>query len=138
MKRILYNEQDKADFIFFLKSKQVTSAYRVEFSRVRRKRSLEANAYLWLLLTIEEDYTGTDKSDLYDYYLYKFPTFKNIEIAGKENLVPISSSKFDSKQMATFIDNVRREMAINGIATPNPDSARTLEAYEYYRERGIL
>jgi len=138
MKRILYNESDKADFIFFLKSKEVTSAHRVEFSKVRRKRSLEANAYLWLLLTIEEDYTGTDKSDLYDYYLYKFPTFKNIEIAGKENLVPISSSKFDSKQMATFIDNVRREMAVNGITTPDPDSNRAMEAYEYYRERGIL
>ena len=138
MKKILYNESDKADFITFIQKKEVNSATRVEFTKVKRKRSLNSNSYLWLLHTIEEEYTGTDKSDLYAFYLWKFPTFKEIEVNNEIHLVPISSSGFDSGQMSMFIDCVRREMSINGMSTPDPDSERAVEAFNHYREQGKL
>jgi len=138
VKKIIHNEQDKADFIFYVKSKEVTSAHRVEFSKVRRSRSLSQNAYMWMCIACDSDYTGYDLMELYLYYLDRFPTFNEYDLFGEINSVKISSSKFNTLQMTIFIDNIRGEMARHGVQTPDADSQRAVDAYNYYKDQGKL
>ncbi len=138
MKTTIRTEHDKQFFIQAIQDTEVLCAYRAEFSKIRRKRSLESNSYLWLLHTIEQEETGTDKDDIYLWCLNKFPTFKEIEVHDEVRLIQISSSAFDSKQMSTHIDNVRREMSMNGIPSPDANSEKAIDAFNYYRDNGKL
>jgi len=138
MKTTIHNEAEKEAFINVIQNTEIKSNYRAEFSKIVRKRSLSANAYFWLCITIGSQENGNDKLDLYYYFLDKYPTTKVVEVNNEIHLVPISSSAFNVTQMRVFTDNVRRELSMMGISTPDPDSERALEAYNYYRQKGLI
>jgi len=138
MKITIKNEAEKEAFIHVIQETEIKQNYRAEFSKIVRKRSLSANAYFWLCITIGSQETGNDKMDLYYYFLDRYPTTKEVEIDGRICLFPISSSAFNVTQMRILTDNVRRELSMMGIATPDPDSERALEAYNYYRDKGLI
>ena len=138
MKQTIHNQAEKDAFIHVIQETEVKQNYRAEWTQIRRKRSLSSNAYMWLLLTIGEQETGNTRMDLYAYFLSSYPTTKEIEIMDEICIVPITSSGFDSKQMSLFIDNVRREFAQMGIATPDAGSEKALDAYNYYQSKGLI
>lgn len=138
MKLTIKNNQERDKFIEDIKDCEIDSNYRAEFTKIKRKRSLSANAYFWLCITIGSEETGNDKMDLYYYFLDKYPTTKEIEVSDEIHLVPISSSAFNITQMRVLTDNVRRELSMMGIPTPDADSDKAIEAYNYYREHGKL
>jgi len=138
MKKTIHNEEEKLLFIMDVQATEIKGNYLAEFTKIRRKRSLESNAYLWLILTIGQEETGNTKDDLYVYMLDKYPTMKEITINDKIYLIPISSSAFNSLQMSHFIENVRGELASIGVQTPDADSDKCMDIYNHYRERGLI
>ena len=138
MKTTVRSETEKAEFIEFIQGTDIKGAYAAQFSKIRRKRSLSSNAYMWLLHTIEQEETGSDKDYVHCFLMNKFPTFEEMEHKGRVYLVPITSRLFNTKQMSVFIDNVRREMAVNGMETPDIEDNHAIDAFNYYREQGKL
>jgi hypothetical protein len=126
-----------------------------EIKKWRERRSLSSNAYAWVLITKiaqsmtpplnkEEVYVEMlkhygqggiisiqkDKLDMtlraFDYYTPKGEGTVN----GKEFLhfmVYVGSSKYDSKEMATFISGIVEEAKDLGIETLTPDEIAKLE-----------
>lgn len=135
--RILNNDQKQA-FIEKIQAIDVRQAYRAEFTKITRPRSLNQNAYLWLCLAIAQDYTGTDKGVFYQYYLQKFPTLTEAEVLGERQLLQLTSSQFDTKQMTEFIDKIRLDLAENDIVTPDPEDKRLEDIYMDMQNKGLL
>ena len=138
MRTTIRTEAEKSEFIKFIVNTDIKSSYRAEFTKIQRKRSLSANAYFWLCVTIGSQETGNDKMDLYYYFLDKYPTTKEIEISDEICIVPISSSAFNVTQMRVLTDNVIRELNMMGIAIPEIDEEIAIEAYNFYREKGLI
>ena len=138
MKLRIKNNSDRDDFIEKVKGIDVKSAYRAEFTKIRRPRSLNQNSYIWLCLAIAQDETGLDKGVYYQHYLNKFPTFEAVEVFGELQVYPLTSSHFDSKQMSTFLDKVRLDLGENGIETPDADDRRLEDIFLDMQQKGIL
>ena len=138
MKTTIKNTAQKEAFIKVIQNTEIKSNYKAEFSKVRRKRSLSQNSYLWLLLTIGEQETGNLKADLYSYFLSRYPVTKEVDICDEICIVQVTSSGFNSLQMSIFIENVRRELAEMGIHTPDAGTDAAVEAWNYYHERGLI
>ena len=108
----------------------------IKVNKYRKKRSLDANAYMWVLLSKIADVINSDKDDVYIEMLSRYGVFTHI-IVRKEVVEKIKtewravrelgeinvngssgiqlqcyfgSSTYDSKEMATLIDGVVREM----------------------------
>ena len=128
----------------------------VEIKKWRDKRSLSANAYAWVLITKiaqcidppmnkEDVYVEMlkrygqggiisvrkDKQDevlrAFDYYSVKGEG----EVKGKpfvHVMVYVGSSKYDTKEMSTFISGIVEEAKDLGIETLTPDELAKLEA----------
>lgn len=94
--------------------------------------------YVWLVLTIIADDTGNIPQDIYEYYLDKFPTFKEIVIRGETNRIQISMSQFSIEQMSVFIDRVVIDGRQEGHVIPDPKDKKALEAYNYYKQKGLI
>ena len=141
-----------ADGIRTLKDDEIN----VEIKKWREKRSLSANAYAWVLITKiaqcidppmnkEDVYVEMlkrygqggiisvrkDKQDevlrAFDYYSVKGEG----EVKGKpfvHVMVYVGSSKYDTKEMSTFISGIVEEAKDLGIETLTPDELAKLEA----------
>lgn len=126
----------------------------VDVKKWRNKRSLSANAYCWVLITQiaqsmtppmnkEEVYVemlkrygqggfisiqadkASDVTRAFDYYVQKGEG----EVNGKKFLhymVYIGSSKYNTKEMATFISGIVEEAKDLGIETLTPDELARL------------
>lgn len=138
MQKIIHNEAEKEAFIHVIQNTEIKSDYRAEFVKIVRKRSLSANNYFWLCITIGSQETGNNKMDLYYYFLDKFPTHKEVEISDVLYSIPISSSAFNTGQMARLTDDVRRELMMMGITTPDVEDERALDAYYFYKDKGLI
>ena len=127
----------------------------VDVKKWRNKRSLSANAYCWVLITQiaqsmtppmnkEEVYVemlkrygqggfisiqadkASDVTRAFDYYVQKGEG----EVNGKKFLhymVYIGSSKYNTKEMATFISGIVEEAKDLGIETLTPQELEMLE-----------
>jgi len=126
----------------------------VDVKKWRNKRSLSANAYCWVLITqiaqsmtppmnkeevyvemlkrygqggfisIQADKAG-DVTRAFDYYVQKGEG----EVNGKKFLhymVYVGSSKYNTKEMATFISGIVEEAKDLGIETLTPDEIARL------------
>jgi len=127
----------------------------VDVKKWRNKRSLSANAYCWVLITqiaqsmtppmnkeevyvemlkrygqggfisIQADKAG-DVTRAFDYYVQKGEG----EVNGKKFLhymVYVGSSKYNTKEMATFISGIVEEAKDLGIETMTPQELAMLE-----------
>lgn len=115
----------------------------IQIKKHRNKRSLDANAYLWILLKKMADLLKTNKDDLYIEILNRYGVFTHLIV--KENVVDrvkqewrlckdlgqvtvngktgiqlqcyFGSSTYDSKEMSTLIDGLVSECKELGIET---------------------
>jgi hypothetical protein len=127
----------------------------VEVKKYRERRSLTQNAYAWVLITaIAQCITPPmNKESVYVEMLKRYGqggmvtvikdksadilrAFDHYEITGEKEAkgkafltvkVFVGSSKYDSKEMATFIDGIVSEAKELGIETMPPDELARLE-----------
>lgn len=144
-------------------SQQVVDAYndikdveklKVDARKYRRKRSLDANAYAWVLMTKMAGVLRTSKDEVYELMLQRYPNIDMYDdeciVATFKSTVDISmidghwiryksngtftsyikikgSSKFDSKEMSVFIDGIISECKELGIETLTPNEIERLK-----------
>lgn len=122
--------------------------------RHRDKRSLDANAYAWVLMQRIAEAVGSDKWSIYLVMLRKYSrVFRHVickpdaaeeikrcfrtcedlgavKVNGEDGTqlrVYIGSSQFDTKQMSVFLDGVVSEAKELGIETRTPDEIRRMQ-----------
>jgi hypothetical protein len=128
----------------------------VEAKKWRKKRSLDANGYLWVLLTEIANVISSSKEEVYEEMLQKYGylyqdedgeyitiTLKSsVDVAkvdghwkfyksnGKFNayLMIKGTSEYDTKEMAHFLDMVIKEAKDLGIQTETPDEIAKMKA----------
>jgi hypothetical protein len=124
----------------------------IEIKPYREKRSLNSNAYAWVLIGKIADIVRAGKDEIYLKMLKRYGQsdlisvlshipvehyFKYYEEAGESKLngkmfthyrVFKGSSDFDSREMSIFIDGVVSEAKELGIQTETPDEIARLKA----------
>ena len=117
----------------------------IKISEYRKKRSLNANAYAWKLITEIADRIRADKNEVYFTMLKRYGQSELISVlahipiwdyvkyceeAGESTLngkkfkhyrVFKGSSEFDTREMSILIDGVVAEAKELGISTKTPD-----------------
>ena len=120
----------------------------IEAKRHRNRRSLDANAYCWKLISEIADKLRANKEDIYQQMLFDYgqtqliPVLKGKEVYGffkyskyhQEGVlngkecdwykVAKGSSEFDTKEMSIFIDGVVQEAKELGICTETPEQLK--------------
>ena len=125
----------------------------IELKKHREKRSLNANAYCWVLLQKLAEKLNTSKDDLYLIMLERYGQFTHLVV--KPNVVDkvkeewrtcrelgevtvngkkgiqlqcyFGSSTYNSKEMSTFIDGIISECKEQGIETMTPKELERLK-----------
>lgn len=159
--RLHFNESDKPEITLSLLSnrREATEALAdlknivakgkyltVDIKQYRQKRSLDANAYMWVLLSKMADVLKTTKDELYLEMLDRYGVFTHIIV--KKSVVErvkeewrtvrelgvvsvngqtgiqlqcyFGSSTYDTKEMSTLIDGIVSECKELGIETLTP------------------
>lgn len=124
--------------------------YDFKITKHRNKRSLDANAYYWLILGQIADAMKVDKEELHRDYLKHYgvitqamlPTkevkglFKYYDLDGIREMngnrfyiykVYTPSSEMNTKEMSRLIDGIVEEAKVIGIETMTPDELRILK-----------
>lgn len=131
------------------RGKQLTA----EIKQYRHRRSLDANAYLWVLLSKMADALNTTKDELYLLVLERYGVFTHIvvkphivervkaewrtvrelgevTIRGQKGIqlqCYFGSSTYDTKEMSVLIDGVVSECKEMGIETMTPEELKMLK-----------
>lgn len=127
----------------------------IELKKYHKKRSLDSNAYLWILCTKIAEIVKTSKEEVYEDMLQKYAPFEkdddgyilvtlkaSIDTAKlpghwklyKSNgtfnsyLMIKGSSEFDTAEMSRFLDLVIGEAKDLGIETLPPDEIKRMKA----------
>ena len=128
----------------------------IKIEKPTKKRSRNANAYAWELMTQIADLIGSTKEDVYKEYIRQKGIYREITLnneavntfthAWSKNglgyvygvlekddkfttlLAYYGSSSYNSKQMANFIDYVVNEAKELGIQTETPDEIERMKA----------
>ena len=128
----------------------------IEAKKWRKKRSLDANGYLWVLCTEIAKVIDSSKDEVYEEMLQKYGVFyqdedgehititlkSSIDVSkveghwklfktnGKFNayLMIKGTSEYDTKEMAHFLDMVVQEAKELGIQTETPDEIERMKA----------
>lgn len=124
----------------------------IKIDKYREKRSLNANAYAWKLLTEIANIVRSSKDDVYFEMLKRYGQSEIISVlahipigeyvkyreeAGESKLngklfkhykVYKGSSEFDSREMSIFLDGVVSEAKEMGIQTMTPDEVARLKS----------
>lgn len=110
----------------------------VKIEPITVSRTLNQNAYAWLVFTHVGTETGNTKDDIYQFCLAKFPVHKSIEINGIISLIPVTLSGMDKEQNSHFIDEIVTFFRSEGCDIPDPETKKALEMFNWYKERGLL
>lgn len=127
----------------------------VKISKFRKKRSLDANAYCWVLCSKIAEVCNTSKDEVYEEMLQKYGYFYKDDngyitvtvkaevdmskiqghwkfYSGNENfsayLMIKGSSEYDSAEMAKFIDRIIDEAKALDIETLTPNELERMKA----------
>ena len=130
---------------------------RLKVSRWRNKRSLDANAYLWVLCSKIAEALNTTKEEVYDIVLHDFPCYDTLDDGEYITITMLSeidiknldghyqkyresqdgkftsyiklkgSSQMDSKEMSVLLDGVIEEAKALGIETATPDELQRIK-----------
>lgn len=163
--RVSYTETGKQELTLSLTSKRDISELKqvienkkllsVEIKQHRKKRSLDANSYCWVLITKIADVLKTSKEEVYIEMLKRYgqrePKLVSVvaegadiiyratrnhcyevgesELNGKQFkhlAILIGSSQYDSKEMAILIDGIISEAKELGIETMTENQKREM------------
>lgn len=134
---MIFKPSEKERALIFL-NKLFEKKRSIKIEHITESKTLSQNAYLWLVFTHMAFETGNTKDDIYQYYLEKFPYFKEIDLNGEINQVRISLSKFNLDQCSKFIENVTVDARQEGFDIPDPEDKKTVEMYNYYKQKGLI
>ena len=137
-------------------AQEVQDGYELECAKKKRKRSLDANAYLWVLLSKLAVVLETTKEELYRLYIRRMGIFKDYHLTedeaksfqvawsmlgtgwlteqvdfthdGERFVIRAyyGSSRYNTKQMSRLIDEVVRDCKAQGIETMTSDELSVL------------
>lgn len=126
----------------------------IEVKKFRQKRSLDANAYCWVLMSKIAEKTNSGKDEVYEEMLQRYGYFYKdekgyitITVKAEVDMSKITghwkfykgngtfssylmikgSSEYDSAEMAKFIDAVIQEAKELGIETATPDEIERIK-----------
>ena len=126
----------------------------IKVVKYRKKRSLDANAYAWVLMTKIADAVSSSKEEIYEEMLQKYGSvyededgyitmtvkksvdmtkigghWKYIKDNGKfaSYLMIKGSSEYDTEEMSHFIDRIVEESKDLGIETATPDELERMK-----------
>jgi phosphoribosylaminoimidazole (AIR) synthetase len=162
--RLQYNEQGKAEIVLTTDSRMVDISKEkdliskgkqliADIKQYRRPRSLDSNAYMWVLLSKMADVLHTTKDELYLEVLARYGVFTHIivkpevvdrvkeewrtvrelgevTVNGKTGIqlqCYFGSSTYSTKEMATLIDGVVSECKELGIEVLPPYELQRLK-----------
>lgn len=127
----------------------------ISAKKYRKKRSLDANSYAWVLMSKIADAIGTSKDEVYEEMLQRYGYldedengyilitaradidvkrlgghWKFCKSNGKFNayIAIKGSSRYDSAEMAKFIDQIIYEAKELGIETATPDEIERMKS----------
>lgn len=127
---------------------------RIKAVRYKKKRSLDANAYAWVLMTKIADEVSSSKEEIYEEMLQKYGAVyededgyitmtvkKSVDMTKidghwkfiKDNgtfasyLMIKGSSEYDTAEMSRFIDRIVEEAKELGIETATPDELERMK-----------
>lgn len=161
--RLTVDEQDNAELVLSLHKPNLPSirndlpqlrqqlesgkVFNVEIKQHREKRSLDANAYMWVLLDKMAEKLPESKDELYEKMLVEYGVFETVSlkkeavevfikqwagpvkrlgsgfVKGKEFehlRICFGSSSYDTKQMSRLLEGIVRECQDLGIETKTP------------------
>jgi len=125
--------------------------YDLEIKKHRERRSLDANAYCWVLCSKIAEKVNTSKDEVYEEMLQKYGYMSDITITVKADVdmrridghwkfyqesgdgrfkayvLIRGSSEYDSKEMAHFIDMIIDEAKDLDIETMTPDQIEQIK-----------
>lgn len=102
--------------------------YHITIKKVSEKRSIAQNDLLWMWMACIENETGTPKDEVYMYYCKRF-LMKTTTIGQKMERIYLTSSKLNTEQMTTFLNQIQTDAATElGITLPTPQD-RFFEAF---------
>ena len=131
--------------------------YDLSVKEYREKRSLNANAYCWKLCSLIAEKVKSSKDEIYEQMIQKYGVMSDISITVKSTvdmglidghwkfisqsndgkwsayIMIIGSSKYDTKQMAHFLDMIVDEAKALGIETLTPAELEIMKI-EWKRE----
>ncbi len=140
------------DIVTYLFKLDRDKEYQVEIKEYKKRRSLNANAYAWVLINKIANVMRLSKEDVYLNMLKHYGQsqivsivsdvnitgyFKYYEIIGTSTLngkefnhikVFKGSSEYDTKEMSIFIDGIVEEAKQLDIETLTPDQLANLKA----------
>jgi hypothetical protein len=161
--RLIYTEHGKAEIILSTDQSRIDISplkevvakgkpLAVEVKQYRQKRSLDANAYMWVLLSRMADVLHTTKDELYLIMLGRYGVFTHIIV--KPNVVEkvkqewrtvrelgevtvngkngvqlqcfFGSSTYDTKEFSTLLDGVISECKNIGVEVLPEDEIKTM------------
>ena len=126
--------------------------YDIEIKKHRERRSLDANAYCWVLCSKIAEKVNTSKDEVYEEMLQKYGYLSDITITVKADVdmrridghwkfyqesgdgrfkayvLIRGSSEYDSKEMAQFIDMIIDEAKELEIETMTPEQIERLKS----------
>jgi hypothetical protein len=112
----------------YLFSTLQNGTYTITVKKVSEKRSIAQNDLMWMWLECIARETGSQRDEVYMYYCKKF-LMKTVTIGQKMERIYMTSSKLNSEQMTTFLNQIQADAASElGITLPQPQD-RWFEAF---------
>ena len=105
---------------------------------IPERKTLNQNNYIWLVFTIIAFDTGNQAKDIYEYYLERFPTYKEIQLFGNSESVRLTLSQFTKEQASVFIDRIVTDARQEGFVIPDLGEKEAIEAYNFYKQKGLI
>lgn len=112
----------------YLFSTLQNGTYTITVKKVSEKRSIAQNDLMWMWLECIARETGSQRDEVYMYYCKKF-LMRTVTIGQKMERIYMTSSKLNSEQMTTFLNQIQADAASElGITLPQPQD-RFFEAF---------
>lgn len=133
------NNQERENAFNKFREKDIKRATYIEQKEIRRKRTLDQNAGYWVWMTYLQEQTGSTKKELHDYFLDRYPIFKEMIINHKIHMVRIGTSGANVKQMSDHMNKIEIEVSSEwGIILPDLEKGKIIDMYNNYKEKGLL
>ena len=87
----------------------------VTVEEYRPPRTLPQNARLHCMIRALSEFTGHSESELKDWFKAEYGPTKRLQVGSQGNIIPLSTTQYNRKQMAEMIDHVDRVCAENGV-----------------------
>ena len=132
---IIRNDADREKLIDHIRQLKLDKPHVVNIKLHKKKRSLPQNRLMWMWLHCIKDETGNSVDSLYQYFCSQYLPWNGELVFGTEVHTIGGSSQLNTKEFTDFLDNIKVEMAEQGIYLPQPNDLGWDEFYTRYEGR---